>query len=64
MAHLCASVPPRHLLSGFLVGEMVTERIASGAPTAEQGVARLPAGPGLGVEVDEATLGRPMLRFE
>jgi L-alanine-DL-glutamate epimerase-like enolase superfamily enzyme len=64
MAHLCASVQPRLLLSGFLVGEMVTERIAAGAPTAENGVARLPVGPGLGVDVDEAALGEPLLRFE
>src|SRR4051794_24979770 len=64
MAHLCASVPPRLLLSGFLIGEMVSERIAAGTPRAENGVARLPAGPGLGVEVDGAALGEPVLRFE
>jgi L-alanine-DL-glutamate epimerase-like enolase superfamily enzyme len=64
MAHLCASVPPRLLLSGFLVGDMVVERIAADAPTAANGVARLPVGAGLGVDVDEAALGEPLLRFE
>jgi L-alanine-DL-glutamate epimerase-like enolase superfamily enzyme len=64
MAHLSCSVPPRLLLNGFLVGEMVSERIASGAPRAEHGRARLPAGPGLGVEVDESALGPPLLVVE
>jgi L-alanine-DL-glutamate epimerase-like enolase superfamily enzyme len=64
MAHLSASVPPRLLLAGFLVGEMVRERIAAGAPRAQRGTARLPDGPGLGVEVDEAALGDAVLRFE
>ena len=63
MTHLSCSVPPRLLLSGFLVGEMVSERIAAGAPRAENGRARLPAGPGLGIEVDEAALGEPWLRL-
>jgi len=63
MAQLSASVPPRLLLGGFLVGEMVNERIADGAPRAAGGTARLPEGPGLGVEVDEAALGEPVLRF-
>ncbi len=64
MAHLSCSVPPRLLLNGFLVGEMVSERIASGAPRAEHGRARLPAGPGLGVEVNETALGPPLLVVE
>ena len=64
MAHLSCSVPPRLLLNGFLVGEMVSERIASGAPRADHGRARLPAGPGLGVEVDETALGSPLLVVE
>ncbi len=64
MAHLSCSVPPRLLLNGFLVGEMVNERIASGAPRAENGRARLPIGPGLGVEVDEAVLGDPVFVAE
>ncbi|NUR75156.1 MAG: mandelate racemase/muconate lactonizing enzyme family protein [Thermoleophilia bacterium] len=61
-AHLSCSVQPRLLLNGFLVGEMVNERFAAGAPRAVDGRARLPAGPGLGVEVDEAALGEPVFR--
>jgi L-alanine-DL-glutamate epimerase-like enolase superfamily enzyme len=64
MAHLSCSVAPRLLLNGFLVGEMVAERIAAGAPRAENGRARLPPGPGLGVEVDEARLGDPVFVAE
>jgi L-alanine-DL-glutamate epimerase-like enolase superfamily enzyme len=43
---------------------MVAERIATGAPRAEHGVARLPAGPGLGIEVDESALGSSVLSIE
>jgi L-alanine-DL-glutamate epimerase-like enolase superfamily enzyme len=63
MVHLSASVPPRLLLGGFLVGEMVNERIAAGAPRAVGGSARLPDAPGLGVEVDEGALGEPVLQL-
>jgi L-alanine-DL-glutamate epimerase-like enolase superfamily enzyme len=63
-AHLACSVPPRLLLSGFLPGEMVVERIALSPLRAERGLARLPAGAGLGVEVDEAALGEPLSTFE
>ena len=43
---------------------MVVERFATGTPAAERGRARLPAGPGLGIEVDEAAVGEPVLRVE
>lgn len=61
--HLACSVPPHLLLSGFLAGDMVAERIAPGAPTAVDGRARLPEGPGLGVEPDVAVLGEPLVSF-
>jgi L-alanine-DL-glutamate epimerase-like enolase superfamily enzyme len=64
MTHLSASVQPRLLLNGFLAGEMVNERIAAGAPRAIDGYAQLPTGPGLGVTVDESTLGKALLTFE
>jgi cis-L-3-hydroxyproline dehydratase len=63
MTHLSASVPPRMLLNGFLAGEMVNERIAPGAPRAIGGRAHVPAGPGLGITVDESALGEPVLTF-
>ncbi len=62
--HVACSTDPKFLLGGYLPSEMVAERIAVGAPRAEQGVARLPAGPGLGIEIDESALGEPLFRVE
>jgi L-alanine-DL-glutamate epimerase-like enolase superfamily enzyme len=62
--HLNCSVPPNLVLSGYLPSAMVVERFASGTPEPENGRARLPPGPGLGLEIDEAALGDPVLRFE
>lgn len=64
LAHLAASVPPRLLLAGYLPSEMTAERIASGTPVARNGEADIPQAPGLGVEVDEAALGRAVLHVE
>lgn len=60
--HVSCSVEPRLLLGGYLPSTMVQERIAAGTPEPEDGIARLPTGPGLGVEVDESALGEPVLR--
>jgi len=38
--------------------------IARGTPTAVRGTARLPEGPGLGIDVDAAAVGEPLLRIE
>ncbi len=62
--HLNCSLPPKLVLSGYLPSSMVVERFASGTPEAENGRAKLPEGPGLGIEVDEAALGDPVARFE
>jgi L-alanine-DL-glutamate epimerase-like enolase superfamily enzyme len=62
--HLNCSLPPKLVLSGYLPSEMVVERFATGTPRAANGRARLPSGPGLGVDVDEAALGGAALRFE
>jgi L-alanine-DL-glutamate epimerase-like enolase superfamily enzyme len=61
MAHLTASTPPRYLMNGFLVGEMLTEKIAVGGPEVVQAEGRLSGGPGLGITVDESGLGSPWL---
>jgi cis-L-3-hydroxyproline dehydratase len=63
-AHLAASVPTRLLLGGYLPSEMAAERIAAGTPAAVDGRARVPAAPGLGIDVDERALGEPVLRIE
>ncbi len=64
VAHLAASIPPKLLLAGYLPSEMSVERIARGTPAAAGGRARLPDGPGLGIEVDDAALGDPVLTVE
>jgi L-alanine-DL-glutamate epimerase-like enolase superfamily enzyme len=43
---------------------MAAERIASGTPEPENGFARVPTGPGLGIEVHAEALGEPLLRVE
>jgi hypothetical protein len=43
---------------------MAAERIAAGTPGALDGRARLPQGAGLGIDVDEAALGEPLLTVE
>jgi len=63
-AHLACSIPLRLLLAGYLPSEMTAERIARGTPSAVRGAARLPDGPGLGIEVDAAAVGEPLLRIE
>jgi L-alanine-DL-glutamate epimerase-like enolase superfamily enzyme len=62
--HMNCSLPPKLVLSGYLPSSMVVERFATGTPAAENGCARLPAGPGLGIEVDERVLGKAVLRVE
>jgi L-alanine-DL-glutamate epimerase-like enolase superfamily enzyme len=62
--HMNCSLPPKLVLSGYLPSSMVVERFATGTPTAEGGRARLPVGPGLGIEVDERALGEAVFRFE
>ncbi len=63
-AHLAASIPAKFLLAGYLPSEMAAERIASGTPAALDGRARLPQGPGLGIDVDDAALGEPLFTVE
>jgi cis-L-3-hydroxyproline dehydratase len=58
-AHLAASTRPVALLNGSLINGLINEHIAGG-PRAEQGLGRVPRGPGLGIEVDERALGAPL----
>ncbi|MBA3347180.1 MAG: mandelate racemase/muconate lactonizing enzyme family protein, partial [Actinobacteria bacterium] len=62
--HLACSTEPKLVLGGYLPSEMVVERIAVGTPFAAAGTARLPPGPGLGIEVDETALGDRVLLIE
>jgi len=62
--HLGCSIDPKLVLGGYLPSEMVLQRIAAGTPAVSGGTARLPSGPGLGLEIDESALGERVLRFE
>lgn len=62
--HMNCSVAPQFLLSGYLPSSMVQEHIGIGAPVADGGRARLPEGAGLGIQIDESALGKPVARFE
>lgn len=62
--HLACSTEPKLLLGGYLPSDAVVERIATGTPVARKGTARLPASPGLGLEIDESALGERVLRVE
>lgn len=64
VVQLGCTVPPHLLLAGYLPSEMNVERIATGAPAAEDGRTRLPESAGLGVEVDVDALGERVLRVE
>jgi len=58
MAHLTGSVRPGYTVNGFLINSMVNEHFAEGAPEPKEGKAEVPKAPGLGVQVDEAALGK------
>ncbi|MBA2331272.1 MAG: mandelate racemase/muconate lactonizing enzyme family protein [Actinobacteria bacterium] len=62
--HLGCSTDPKLLLGGYLPSAMVVERLAVEGPVARDGTARLPSGPGLGIEIDESALGERVLRIE
>lgn len=58
MAHLSASTPERFFLNGFFTGSMVKERVSDWGCRNADGFGELPQGAGLGIEVDEAEVGR------
>jgi L-alanine-DL-glutamate epimerase-like enolase superfamily enzyme len=60
MAHLSASTPERFFVNGFFTGSMVKERITEWGCKNSGGFGELPAGPGLGISVDEEILGKPI----
>ncbi len=62
-AQLAASTEPRALLSVSFMNDWTNEHVAGHQPRSENGFGRLPEEPGLGVTVDEAMLGEPMMRF-
>jgi len=64
MAQVGATIPDGSLINGSLIGRMVEERHATDwSPLDGGGSGTLPPGPGLGIRVDEARLGKPVATF-
>lgn len=61
--HLAASTPARGLMNTCDLSHYVAPRLAPKAPTRAQGRIAPPEGPGLGIEVDTAVLGNPVLEI-
>ncbi len=62
-AHLAASTRPEALLTVSFMNDWTNEHVAGYVPRSVNGVGSAPAGPGLGLEVDPAVLGEPILTF-
>jgi L-alanine-DL-glutamate epimerase-like enolase superfamily enzyme len=60
MAHCTASTRPANFLNGWLTNINVKEHLATDAPAHRDGYGFVPAGPGLGIDVDVERLGRPV----
>ena len=61
--HLAASTPPERRFDAFIPSGEVRERVALVPVVPQRGCARVPPGPGLGVEVDVESLGTPVAQF-
>lgn len=60
VAHLAAGTPPGALFAVSYMNDWTAEHIAGYAPRSHNGVGPVPTGPGLGIEVDVASLGIPL----
>lgn len=63
LSHLAASTRPDNLLATTFFTEFTTPFIADAPRRRSDGTGVAPSGPGLGIQVDEAGLGKPVLRF-
>jgi L-alanine-DL-glutamate epimerase-like enolase superfamily enzyme len=61
IAHLAHSTPEKLRFNVSDCNSYVTLELADGAPRREDGRFRAPAGPGLGIAVRSAVLGKPVL---
>ncbi|MSR03392.1 MAG: mandelate racemase [Gemmatimonadetes bacterium] len=61
ISHLAASTAPEALFTVSFMNDWVNEHIAGFQPRSEAGVGITPTGPGLGVDVEETLLGRPLV---
>jgi L-alanine-DL-glutamate epimerase-like enolase superfamily enzyme len=60
-AHLAASTRAKSLLTVSFMNDWTNEHLAGYQPRSVNGVGSAPAGPGLGITVDEAMLGAPLM---
>lgn len=60
-AHLAASTRPESLLTVSFMNDWTNEHVARYQPRSVKGIGSAPDGPGLGITVDEARLGAPLL---
>ena len=61
--HLAASIPTERRFDAFIPSGEVREHVALVPLVPHEGRARVPLGPGLGVEVDLESLGAPVAQF-
>lgn len=60
-AHIAASTKAQSLLSVSFMNDWVNEHVAGYQPRSRDGFGAAPTGPGLGLEIDEAALGKLLL---
>jgi len=63
VSHLAAATPPEALFAVSYMNDWTVEHIAGYQPRSSRGFGPVPAGPGLGVEVDVARLGAPLATY-
>lgn len=60
VSHLAASTAPDHLLMASFMNDWTLDHVAGYQPRSVDGRGAAPTGPGLGIEVDASSLGRPL----
>jgi L-alanine-DL-glutamate epimerase-like enolase superfamily enzyme len=61
VAHLAAGTPPDALFAVSFMNDWTMEHVAGYQPRSAGGIGPVPDGPGLGIDVDVAMLGAPLL---
>jgi L-alanine-DL-glutamate epimerase-like enolase superfamily enzyme len=64
IAHLVGSTRPEFLFSSTDFNSYIDLHVADDAPMRRNGRLAVPAGPGLGITIDEKRLGKPVLTLQ
>jgi len=64
VSHLAASTRGDALFSVSFINDFVNEHVGGYEPRSADAIGSAPAGPGLGIDVDETLVGEPLARFE